>query len=84
MAQHNAAALMVQREQVSQNIKVGLEQRLKDFNIILDDVSIVELQFGEDFKKAIEQKQIAQQQAERAKFLVEQALQDKRSTIIKA
>ena len=47
-------------------------------------MSIVELQFGQEFKNAIEQKQIAQQQAERAKFLVEQALQDKRSTIIKA
>lgn len=52
--------------------------RLKDFNIILDDVSIVDLVFGSEFTKAIENKQIAQQQAERAKFIVEKALQEKR------
>lgn len=52
--------------------------------IILDDVSITDLGFGAEFTKAIEEKQIAQQQAERAKYLVEQAIQDKKSTIIKA
>ena len=47
---------------------------MKDFNIILDDVSIVSLTYGTEFTKAIEQKQIAQQKAERAKFLVEKAI----------
>ena len=51
---------------------------------MLDDVSITDLHFGPEFTKAIEEKQIAQQQAERAKFLVDQAIQDKKSTIIKA
>jgi regulator of protease activity HflC (stomatin/prohibitin superfamily) len=58
--------------------------RLSDFHIILDDVSIVDLVFGQEFTKAIEDKQIAQQQAERAKFIVEKALQEKRQIIIKA
>jgi hypothetical protein len=38
-----------------------LIDRLKDFHIILDDVSIVDLVFGKDFANAIEEKQIAQQ-----------------------
>ena len=59
-------------------------QRLKDFNIVLDDVSIVSLTYGQEFTKAIEEKQIAQQKAERAKFLVDRAIQDKKSTLIKA
>ena len=58
--------------------------RLKDFNIILDDVSIVDLVFGQEFSRAIENKQIAQQQAERAKFIVEKAQQEKRQIIIRA
>lgn len=41
--------------------------------IILDDVSITDLGFGTEFTKAIEEKQIAQQQAERAKYQVDQA-----------
>ena len=63
---------------------MGLTERLKDFNIILDDVSIVDLVFGQELTRAIEEKQIAQQQAERAKFVVQKALEDKKSIIIKA
>ena len=40
--------------------------------------------FGREFTAAIEEKQIAQQEAERAKYLVMKALQDKNSAIIKA
>lgn len=40
--------------------------------------------FSKEFSEAIEKKQVAQQEAERMKFLVEQALEDKKSTIIKA
>ena len=54
-------------------IREHLHNRLAQFNIVLDDVSIVDLVFGAEFTKAIENKQIAQQQAERAKFLVEKA-----------
>jgi prohibitin 2 len=84
VARYNAAQLLTQREQVSQKIRDGLADRLKDFYIVLDDVSITDLHFGAEFTKAIEEKQIAQQQAERAKYLVDQAFQDKKSTIIKA
>ena len=61
MAKFNAAELLVKREQISGMIKQNLMERLKDFNIILDDVSIVDLVFGQEFTKAIEDKQIAQQ-----------------------
>ena len=84
VARYNASQLLTQREQVSAKIRESLNERLKDFLIVLDDVSITDLHFGPEFTKAIEDKQIAQQQAERAKFLVEQAIQDKKSTIIKA
>jgi len=84
VARYNASQLLTQREQVSAKIRESLNERLRDFMIVLDDVSITDLHFGPEFTKAIEEKQIAQQQAERAKFLVEQAIQDKKSTIIKA
>lgn len=84
VARYDANQLLTQREQVSTRIREGLNERLRDFLIVLDDVSITDLHFGPEFTKAIEEKQIAQQQAERAKYLVEQALQDKKSIIIKA
>lgn len=58
--------------------------RLREYHILLDDVSITALTFGKLFTDAIEQKQIAQQSAERAKFIVQQAVELKRATIIKA
>lgn len=69
---------------MSANIKSRLVKRLNDFNIILDDVSIVDLVFGQEFARAIEEKQIAQQQAERAKFVVMRAEEEKKQIIIRA
>ncbi|KAG7536515.1 hypothetical protein ISN44_As13g004590 [Arabidopsis suecica] len=56
----------------------------KKFNIALDDVSITNLKFGKEFTEAIEKKQVAAQEAERAKFIVEKAEQDKKSAVIRA
>jgi regulator of protease activity HflC (stomatin/prohibitin superfamily) len=47
-------------------------------------VSITSLTFGKEFTAAIEAKQVAAQEAERAKFVVEKAEQDKRSAVIRA
>jgi len=61
-----------------------LTQRASQFNIALDDVSITSLTFGKEFTAAIEAKQVAAQEAERAKFVVEKAEQDKQSAVIRA
>lgn len=47
-------------------------------------MSITTLTFGREFTAAIESKQVAAQEAERAKFIVEKAEQDKRSAVIRA
>jgi prohibitin 2 len=67
---------------VSREIRKILTERANNFNIALDDVSITSLSFGKEFTHAIEAKQVAAQEAERAKFIVEKAEQDKRSAII--
>lgn len=84
IAQFNASQLTTKREQVSRQVRDRLVQRAKDFNIIVDDVSLTHLSFGAEYAQAVEAKQVSQQEAERAKFIVEKALQEKRSTIVKA
>ncbi|CAK9195941.1 unnamed protein product [Sphagnum troendelagicum] len=84
VAQYNASQLITQREVVSREIRRILNERAVGFNIALDDVSITNLTFGREFTAAIEAKQVAAQEAERAKFVVEKAEQDKRSAIIRA
>lgn len=44
----------------------------------------MDMHFSREYEKAVEEKQIAQQTAERAKFMVDRAIQEKKSTIIKA
>ena len=55
---------------VSRDIRRILTQRARYFNIVLDDVSITQLTFSRDYTAAVESKQVAQQDAERAKFVV--------------
>merc|ERR1712050_421165 len=61
-----------------------LVERAKDFNILLDDVAITHLNFSPEYEKAVESKQVAQQQAERARYLVLKAQEEKKRTIIHA
>ena len=77
VAQYNAEQLLTEREKVSQRISELLEERAEKYHIKLDDVSITHLAFGRDFNNAIEQKQVALQRAEKAKFVVARAEQEK-------
>lgn len=84
IAQYNASQLLTMREVVSRDIRRILTQRANYFNIVLDDVSITQLTFSREYTGAVEAKQVAQQDAERAKFIVEKAEQDKQGAIIRA
>merc|ERR1712232_1054861 len=84
VAQYNASQLITQRELVSRMIRQRLIQRAGDFGILLDDVAITHLNFSPEYEKAVEQKQVAQQQAERARYLVLKAQEEKKKTIIHA
>lgn len=84
VAQYNASELLTKRDQVSRMIKSMLVQRAKDFQIIVDEVSIPHLEFSKDYTAAVEAKQVAQQDAERAKYIVVKALEEKKAIVIKA
>ncbi|KAF2733602.1 hypothetical protein EJ04DRAFT_544063 [Polyplosphaeria fusca] len=84
VAQFDAAELITQREAVSNRIRSDLLKRAQEFNIQLEDVSITHMTFGKEFTKAVEEKQIAQQEAERARFVVEKAEQERQANVIRA
>lgn len=69
---------------VSQKVSDDLTERAAQFGVILDDISITHLTFGKEFTQAVEMKQVAQQEAEKARFLVEKAEQQKKASIISA
>jgi prohibitin 1 len=84
VAQFDAGELITQREVVSQKVSEDLMERATQFGLILDDISITHLTFGKEFTQAVELKQVAQQDAEKARFLVEKAEQQKKAAIITA
>lgn len=61
--------------QVSHAIRDSLLLRAADFGIVLEDIAITHLSFGSEFTKAVEMKQVAEQEAERARFVVLKAEQ---------
>ncbi|GMJ08844.1 prohibitin 3 [Hibiscus trionum] len=84
VAQFNADQLLTERPQVSALVRNSLTQRARDFNIELADVAITHLSYGAEFSRAVEQKQVAQQEAERSKYVVAKADQERRAAIIRA
>ena len=84
VAQFDAGELITQREMVSARVNSELTSRAEQFGLILDDISITHLTFGREFTQAVELKQVAQQEAEKARFLVEKAEQIKKASIIAA
>lgn len=55
---------------IDTQVRENLLARAREFNIIVDDVAITHLSFGTEFTKAVEAKQVAQQEAERARCVL--------------
>ncbi|MFS7954270.1 putative prohibitin [Helianthus anomalus] len=84
---HRVPKLMFQRlksKHILKRINLRAIRRAKDFNILLDDVAITHLSYGAEFSKAVEQKQVAQQEAERSRFVVAKAEEERRAAVIRA
>jgi len=84
VARYNANELLTKRDMVSKEISVDLAERAGYFNVLLDDVAITHLSFSPEYARAVEAKQVAQQDAERAKYVVLGAQQEKKTIITKA
>jgi len=84
IAQYNAEQLLTHREHVSAEIREAIVQRASQFNILMDDVSITHLTYGKEFSRAIEEKQVAEQEAERQKFIVQRSEQERQATVIRS
>lgn len=84
VAQFNASQLITQREKVARLVRENLARRAARFNILLDDVSLTHVQFSPEFTAAVESKQVAQQEAQRAAFIVDRARQEKQGKIVTA
>jgi len=59
------------RQQIQEEIKKRIKQLLEPDGFVIEDVILRDVHFTADFAKAIERKQIAQQEAERMEYVLE-------------
>lgn len=83
-AQYNAQQLISQRDQLSNQVRNALVIRATQYNIIIEGCTISGIRFSQKYQQAVDEKQAAQQDAERAKYVVNQAKYQGQSIIQRA
>ncbi|HYW21850.1 MAG TPA: prohibitin family protein [Nodularia sp. (in: cyanobacteria)] len=83
-AKKPAEEVITKRTELKEEIDNHLKNRLVSYGIIIDDVSLVNFSFSPEFSKAIESKQIAEQEAKQAGFIALKATQEAQADINRA
>lgn len=76
-----AEEMITRRSELAEETKAMLALELKPNGIVLDNISVVDLEFTREFSKSIEDKQIAEQHAKRAEFVAQQATADAKAKV---
>lgn len=75
---------ITQRAELKEDFDTALVSRLDKYGIIVLDTSVVDLNFSPEFAKAVEDKQIAEQSAQRAVYIAREAEQQAQADINRA
>jgi regulator of protease activity HflC (stomatin/prohibitin superfamily) len=76
MAKYTAEEIVTRRNEVKSEVDSLLTERLANYHIAVDDISLVHVRFSNRFRDAVEAKQIAEQEAKRAEFVALKAKRD--------
>jgi regulator of protease activity HflC (stomatin/prohibitin superfamily) len=85
-AKYTAEELIKSRAQVKAEVEQDITGRLKAYDIIVEPagLSITNFDFSPEFNHAIEAKQVAQQEAEKQKYVLQQAELQRQTDVTKA
>ena len=83
-ARYTAERVISERNELVQELNLEVKERLTKKEIVVTDISVVDLDFTEQFLRAVEDKQVADQQAQMAGKLVEKAKRDAEQQIAKS
>ncbi len=72
------------REQIIEEVRELMTPKFRASHLILDEVLLRDVKFSEQFQTTIEQKQVAQQEAKRMVFVLEQAKLERERRIVEA
>ncbi len=83
-AKRTVEQAITQRSELKEDFDTALNSRLEKYGIIVLDTSVVDLDFSPEFAKAVEDKQIAEQRAQRAVYIAQEASQEAQADINRA
>lgn len=83
-AKMTAEEVLTKRAPLKAEIDAEMITRLKKYGVFVDEVSIVNVKFGAEFSKAIEEKQVAEQAAKQAHYKALQSEQEAIGEVNKA
>ncbi|MGB0562976.1 MAG: prohibitin family protein [Spirulinaceae cyanobacterium] len=75
---------ITKRAELKQYFDDALTERLEKYGILVLDTSVVDLNFSPDFARAVEDKQIAEQRAQRAIYVAQEAEQEAQADVNRA
>ncbi|MEG5000244.1 prohibitin family protein [Microcoleus sp. B4-D4] len=83
-ALRTAEQSITQRSELKKDFDAALKERLSKYDVIVLDTSVVNIRFSPDFAKAVEEKQVAEQRAQRAVYVAQEAEQQAQADINRA
>lgn len=83
-ARRTAEEAITRRSELKQDFDEALSARLEKYAVIVLDTSVVDLSFSQEFSKAVEDKQIAEQRAQKAVYVAQEATQEAQAEINRA
>lgn len=83
-ARRTVEQAITQRSELKEDFDNALNSRLEKYGIIVLDTSVVDLTFSPEFARAVEEKQIAEQRAQRAVYIAQEAEQQAQADINRA
>ncbi|PZV15770.1 MAG: membrane protease subunit, stomatin/prohibitin [Leptolyngbya sp.] len=83
-ARRTVEEAITKRDELKQDFDIALGERLQKYGIIVLDTSVVDLTFSTEFSKAVEEKQIAEQRAQRAVYIAQEAEQEAEANVNRA
>lgn len=84
IAKYSADSLISNRVQVAKELDEILKAKMGEKQVIVSDIAITNFEFSPQFLKAVEEKQIAEQEAKRATNLVEKVKKEAEQKILQA
>jgi regulator of protease activity HflC (stomatin/prohibitin superfamily) len=83
-AKRTVEEAITRRSELKEDFDNALSSRLEKYGIIVLDTSVVDLNFSPEFARAVEDKQIAEQRAQRAVYITQEAEQQAQAEINRA